>query len=582
MVKQLNRIKYLSVLLLMLTGLLPTAQMMAAMPGNEDYQDGDVFTAQTIEGVEMTFKVISAEQKTCQVGTGPTEDHGANAIDLSTSGIVTIPQVINGFSVISIADAAFCRCPNITQVVIPEGVQSIGEQGMYGCESLTTLEIPASLTSLGYVAFGVLPSLTSIKVAEDNPVFDSRDNCNAIIQTSSLRLIKGCANTVIPDGVISLDVCCMDDIMALKSIELPSSLRTIGGWSFCETGLTSVHIPDQVYYIGYKAFSGCPDLTSFNLPASVTTIDRYAFYGCPSLESVYSYIQEPFAIDENVFEIWDYENGQTFTSATLYVPAGTKAKYEATEGWNRFQNIVEMGDVIDERQLMASKEIDGATYALYREIVSRDNTRPNYDGSLFYQTKVTLDITKDGDTNTFVIDDDLFTDNDPTSMIPCMMFDLQAQTMYAFCLTKTEYIDYGMDGYVYVSPMESVNFTKEAVFTDANWGWWASFAGLSNGCPQLYHFSFAGYYAMVSTREAYGGWWDTEYLWDIYPEDYKTLWKSQDLMLVLPYGDGVSSIHREGVDNSVIYNLSGQRLSKAQRGVNIINGKKVIVRSATK
>ena len=317
----------------------------------------------TIEGVDMMFMVISEEDKTCQVGVNKS-DH--QAVDTSTSGIVTIPATVNGYSVISIGDYAFKECRNIKQVVvpegvisigklafekcenmkrivIPEGVKSIGEQALYGCTSLTTLEIPASLTSIGYAALAVLPNLESIKVAEGNPLFDSRDNCNAIIITASMGLLKGCKNTIIPEGITFLDGCSFCRVADLVNIELPSSLESIGGWSFEGTGLTSILIPEKVSNIGYEAFCLCENLTSVNLPAALTSIDRYAFSGCPNLTAVYSYIQQPFVINPNVFEYYDSQEGETrFTNATLYVPAGTKAFYEATEGWKNFQNIVEM------------------------------------------------------------------------------------------------------------------------------------------------------------------------------------------------------------------------------------------------
>ena len=55
-------------------------------------------------------------------------------------------------------------------------------------------------------------------------------------------------------------------------------------------------------------------------------------------------IREPFEIDDNVFQY--YDKGIKFTSATLYVPKGTKAKYEATPAWNKFQKIVEIGGTV--------------------------------------------------------------------------------------------------------------------------------------------------------------------------------------------------------------------------------------------
>lgn len=364
-------------------------------PVYPEYQDGDVFTAQTIEGVEMTFKVISATDKTCQVGIGEWNDNH-QAVDISTSGIVTIPASANGYSVTSIADFAFESCQNIEQVIIPEGITSIGEQGLYGCSSIRTLEIPASLTSIGYAALAVLPNLESIKVAEGNPLFDSRDNCNAIIITASMGLLKGCKNTIIPEGITFLDGCSFCRVADLVNIELPSSLESIGGWSFEGTGLTSILIPEKVSNIGYEAFCLCENLTSVNLPAALTSIDRYAFSGCPNLTAVYSYIQQPFVINPNVFEYYDSQEGETrFTNATLYVPAGTKALYEATEGWKQFQHIVEMDlepvdegqsiDIVDE--IDEHTDIDGNVVGdIYYNISAGDGSYNAAEGCIVVTT----------------------------------------------------------------------------------------------------------------------------------------------------------------------------------------------------
>ena len=95
-----------------------------------------------------------------------------------------------------------------------------------------------------------------------------------------------------------------------------------------------------------SAFAECSVLTLVNIPNSVTSIGECAFYGCTDLTSIISLIEEPFEIEDDVFEMaddvpWDYEITSEFTTATLYVPTGTKAKYESTPAWNMFTNIVE-------------------------------------------------------------------------------------------------------------------------------------------------------------------------------------------------------------------------------------------------
>lgn len=165
-----------------------------------------------------------------------------------------------------------------------------------------------------YIFFGC-SSLTSIAVAEGNTFYNSCSNCNAIIETSTNTLIAGCENTIIPKGVTS-----------------------IGQEAFylC-SGLTNITIPEGVTSIGNYVFQGCSDLSCITIPKSMVTIGEYVFYGCEKLSSFISLIEEPFAVD--------FEASWFAKDATLYVPAGTKEKYQATSGWDVFQNIVELNDV---------------------------------------------------------------------------------------------------------------------------------------------------------------------------------------------------------------------------------------------
>lgn len=188
-----------------------------------------------------------------------------------------------------------------------------------------------------------------------------------------------------------------------------------------------------------------------------------------------------------------------------------------------------------ERQLMATRNIDGVTYSVYKQILSKEDCHVNADGASYYLTEVSLDISRSGVTNTYVIDSNLYMDEHPTSMVPCMMFDIEAQTMYMFCLSKNENVNYGLEGYYYVSSMNDVSFVRENVFFDRNWGWWASFEGFSDGCPQLFHFSYAGYYKMTSTRVS-DGTWETEYGESIEPDDYAAYRSGRDLMLIVNDG----------------------------------------------
>ena len=122
----------------------------------------------------------------------------------------------------------------------------------------------------------------------------------------------------------------------ITSVTIPSSVTSIGSSAFEDcTGLISITLSKGLTSIGGSSFEGCTGLTSITIPSTVTSIAINAYKNCTGLNTIISEIQNPFAINENVFS--------TYSTATLNVPAGTKSAYQNTAGWNKFQNIVEVG-----------------------------------------------------------------------------------------------------------------------------------------------------------------------------------------------------------------------------------------------
>ena len=164
---------------------------------------------------------------------------------------------------------------------------SIGGMAFKGCKKLKSVTIPNSVTSIGDLAFEGCSSLKSIKVRNGNPIYDSRENCKAIIETATNTLIAGCQNTIIPNSVTSIGESAFSGCYSLTSITIPNSVTSIGYMAFegCSS-LTSITIPNSVTSIGYRAFRDCSNLTSITIPNSVTSIGNWAFYDCSNLTSV--------------------------------------------------------------------------------------------------------------------------------------------------------------------------------------------------------------------------------------------------------------------------------------------------------
>lgn len=200
----------------------------------------------------------------------------------SYSGDIVIPEYVTylgtTYRVTAIGARAFSDCSNLTSVFIPNSVTSIGTLAFTDCSSLTSISIPNSVTYIDPGAFFYCQQLRSITIASDNPVYDSRNNCNAIIKTITNELIQGCMNTVIPNSVTTIGNSAFAFCSGLTNIDIPNSVTSIGqsAFDYC-TGLTSVTIPNSVVTIGDKAFMCCSGITSLTIPNSVVSIGGWAF-----------------------------------------------------------------------------------------------------------------------------------------------------------------------------------------------------------------------------------------------------------------------------------------------------------------
>ena len=324
--KMMKKLLMKTLLAFMLPALLP--QTAAAY----DFMVGDLCYDINADGTSVTVTLKFYDPWEFDPGSG-----------YSNLGDVVIPETVTygdtTYTVTGIGDIAFLLS-DLTSVTIPNTVTYIGESAFERCSGLTSVIIGNSVTSIGHSAFGLCSGLESIIVDAGNATYDSRDNCNAIIETATNTLLQGSNSTTrIPNSITSIGEYAFNACNGLTSITIPNSVTSIGAFAFSEcSGLTSVigadsvayigsdvfwdtpwfdNLPDGLVYIGLvaykykgampsgtsieikegtKSISGyCFDarygedfsgLTSVTIPNSVTSIGVHAFSGCSGLTSI--------------------------------------------------------------------------------------------------------------------------------------------------------------------------------------------------------------------------------------------------------------------------------------------------------
>ena len=268
---------------------------------------------ESLEGIEIPFgiKTIGADSF---FYSGLTEisipnsviSIGVQAFDYCTKLTrVDLPESLR-----AIGSTAFGGCSNLVDIEIPNSVETIGYQAFSNCSSLKKIELPNSLIEIGSRAFayctqleslsipvnvsnigsGVIAgclNLSSVTVADGNETYDSRDGCQAIIETATNTLIAGCAKTRVPETVTTIGTAAYINHSNITSLISPENITSISNSAFQScSGLTSVTIPNSVTSIGDHAFAYCRSLNSLVFPSSVSNIGIQVFNNCKNLKYI--------------------------------------------------------------------------------------------------------------------------------------------------------------------------------------------------------------------------------------------------------------------------------------------------------
>lgn len=307
--------------------------------------DHSVFKANTAEGVEVTYKMLS--ETACQVGDGTNR-----AISTSYSGAVTIPESVNGITVIAIGDYAFRAC-SLTEISLPATLNSIGNNSVASCSNLTKVianmtdpfdiddtSFSLSLQADLYVEYASLDAYKAhiqwkkfhriipfsndptiiIDVNADGSLYtfykvisESDKTCQVGLGEEGSTAIpttyagdftipssvngytvtkvgayafQGCSGItamILPEGIKEIGDYAFAYATAMASVSLPESLEKIGTGTFKYSGLTAVELPENSLNLGPAAFMGCSQLASVKLPSQITVLPNYLFENCNRL-----------------------------------------------------------------------------------------------------------------------------------------------------------------------------------------------------------------------------------------------------------------------------------------------------------
>ena len=530
------------------------------------------------------------------------EDGVTNIGDQAFRSCMSVTSVSIPKSVTSIGMMAFNWC-GMTMIEIPSSVTEIKEGAFSCCTNLTSITIPKSVTSIGELAFDCCHSLSSIVVEEENTKYDSRNNCNAIIETNSNILIQGCKNTVIPNNVTSIGNYAFDGYSDIKSIDIPKSVTSIGKKAFENTGLTSLTlpksvtslgedaflgcnylnsivveegntiydsrnkcnaiietksntlilgckntvIPDDVTCIGNSAFYGSSDLTAITIPNSVTSIEDKAFSDCSSLTSI--------TIPKSVTNIGD----------CVFCGCGNLASIIVEEGNTKYDSRNNCNAIIETN---TNTLIQGCKNTVIPNNVTSIGNDAFYCCSGITSIDIPNSVTSIGD-RAFYVCDKL-----TSVVIPNSVTSIGEEAFY-YCNAFESIVlpesvkSVGKKAFRTCNNLTNLTISNSemSIADDAFEECWMllNVTILSKNPPAFTNVTFPSYttfHVPAGSKAAY----ETAEFW-------------KNFNIVEDVTTGIDSVAAPAIiSEDKIFSISGQRLDKAAKGVNIIKGKKVLVK----
>ena len=283
----------------------------------DEYYEGEIVIPSSVVYNDIEYQVIGINYNAFKDNTRLKKVTIPESIESLSStfwGCSGLTEVILPNSLKSIDSYAFYSCSSLESINLPNQLETIGASAFSDCVSLKEIIIPQSVININGSIFQSCPSLSSIQVEEGNLKYDSRDNCNAIIDKETLCLISGCKNTIIPAVIKSIAGLAFNGCTKLQSISIPESVIDIGYAAFAGcTSLNSIKLPSGITTIEEQLFRDCSSLKQVELPSGLKKIGNYAFINCTALTS--------FIIPKTVTEIGTYAFAYT-PLQSITIPEG--------------------------------------------------------------------------------------------------------------------------------------------------------------------------------------------------------------------------------------------------------------------
>ncbi|MBQ2188162.1 MAG: leucine-rich repeat domain-containing protein [Bacteroidales bacterium] len=323
-----------------------------------------------------------------------TIEGGAFAYCQGFTGDLVIPN-----SVTTVGYGAFQICPGFDgDLIIGSSVTEIGDYAFNSCDGMTgILYIPSGVQSLGGNSFGYC-AFSGIVVDPENSVYDSRNDCNAIIETSTNELLTGCRSTIISNTVTSIGYCAFRGVQGMTSIEIPNSVTNIGenAFAFCYDLTGDLTIPNSVKTIGPSAFFQCENFDgTLTIGESVSYIGDMAFRNCSNFTGAVSLATTPPVLDDEfgglVFENFGYP--------ILVVPCGCVDAYRNSSwyepyGLNGFSEFIEDCSAVSETSGIVTAAYPNPTNGLIK--IEAENIQNvsifNTLGQVIFETSASGDV----------------------------------------------------------------------------------------------------------------------------------------------------------------------------------------------